>query len=395
MRGLLLHPAGVPVLVLCEDPAEDLWQGVLAAWGSLAPTTLEDADARASEGVRLVLLTVRPQAEALADYPQAREPSVIDSQDPLLAAERLTVHITMHVLKEYAGHKHLLHAAVLADPKTREAVALVAASGTGKTTAARVLGRDLTYLSDETAVIDRETLQVLPYPKPLSIIEDPALPKMQYDPAHRGLAVAAAETKYTLAHLVLLERDKNGEAPVSWERLPLADALFSVILQSSGVQQMPEGLKELAILVNRLGGAVKLKYSEIEEALPFFQQLLAGELPLEPLVQDFDYLQAPQRPEIGKSDQGVKLYQQTSGSEILATDEDYLMATRGQLARISIIGWDIWSAAQTPVTAEQLYEQMEDLYGEIHPNAFESALRDMVSQQMLEVTFRPEAEVTL
>ena len=54
-----------------------------------------------------------------------------------------------------------LHAAGLTDDRGR-VLALVAASGTGKTTAARILGRHLGYLSDETISVGAE-LEVLPY----------------------------------------------------------------------------------------------------------------------------------------------------------------------------------------------------------------------------------------
>ena len=51
----------------------------------------------------------------------------------------------------------------------------MAASGTGKTTAARTLGRHLGYLTDETVSVGPD-LDVLPYQKPLSVVVDPDVP---------------------------------------------------------------------------------------------------------------------------------------------------------------------------------------------------------------------------
>lgn len=389
MRGLLLHPADVPVLAVFEDDSDRLWEGSLRAWGSLAPQIVDPVTDADAEGVRLVVLTQRSAAEVVTAYPKGIETTTIDSADGALAAERLTVHVTMHLLKAHAGIKHLLHAAVLGDPESGQAVGLVAASGTGKTTAASILGASFAYLSDETAVVSTDDLSILPYPKPLSVIEDEQAPKVQYDPAHRGLKVAAPEQSYTLSHLVILDRDKTGQATVSWERLPLDEALFTIVLQSSGVQQMPQGLAELAGLLNRVGGAIKLTYSEITETLPFFRDLLAGRLDIPQLAPDFEYLRAPEPVTGGSS--GEKLYQRAAGTEGLAIGDSFLLTTSGRLSRVSIIGWDIWSFLETPQRADTIYAAMVELYGEIARLDFDTVLRAMVDGQMLKVTRHPDS----
>ncbi|MBF0807283.1 hypothetical protein E4U03_01435 [Rothia nasimurium] len=389
MRGLLLHPADVPVLVVFEDAADRLWEDSLRAWGSLTPQIIDPLTEAHAEDVRLVVLTRRSAADVVAAYPKGLETTTIDSSDEGLAAERLTVHVTMHLLKAHAGNKHLLHAAVLGDAESGQAVGLVAASGTGKTTAASVLGASFAYLSDETAVINVDDLSIMPYPKPLSVIEEENAPKVQYDPAQRGLQVAAPDSTYALSHLVILDRDKTGQSSVSWERLPLDDALFTIVLQSSGVQQMPQGLGELARLLNRVGGAIKLTYSEITETLPFFRDLLAGQLDIPPLTPDFDYLCAPE-PVTGGTN-GDKLYQRAAGTEGLAIGDSFLLATSGRLSRISIIGWDIWSFLEVPRYADDIYKAMVELYGDIARLDFDTALRGMVDGQMLKVIRQPDA----
>lgn len=389
MRGLLLHPADVPVLVVFEDASDRLWEDSLRAWGSLTPQVIDPLTEAHAEDVRLVVLTRRSAADVVAAYPKGLETTTIDSSDEGLATERLTVHVTIHLLKAHAGNKHLLHAAVLGDAKSGQAVGLVAASGTGKTTAASVLGASFAYLSDETAVVTIDDLSIMPYPKPLSVIEEENAPKVQYDPAQRGLKVAAPDSTYTLSHLVILDRDKTGQAPVSWERLPLDEALFTIVLQSSGVQQMPQGLAELAGLLNRVGGAIKLTYSEITETLPFFRDLLTGQLDIPQLAPDFDYLRAPEPATGGTS--GEKLYQRAAGTEGLAIGDSFLLTTSGRLSRISIIGWDIWSFLETPQRADTIYAAMVELYGEIARLDFDTVLRAMVDGQMLKVIRQPDS----
>lgn len=381
MRGLLLHPADVPVLVVFEDASDRLWEDSLRAWGSLTPQIIDPLTEAHAEDVRLVVLTRGSAADVVAAYPKGLETTTIDSSDEGLAAERLTVHVTMHLLKAHAGNKHLLHAAVLGDAESGQAVGLVAASGTGKTTAASVLGASFAYLSDETAVINIDDLSIMPYPKPLSVIEEENAPKVQYDPAQRGLKVAAPGSTYTLSHLVILDRDKNGQAPVSWERLPLDDALFTIVLQSSGVQQMPQGLGELARLLNRVGGAIKLTYSEITETQTFFRDLLAGKLDIPPVAPELEYLSATE-PVTGNAS-SENLYQRAAGAEGLAVGDSFLLTTSGRLSRVSIIGWDIWSFLEIPQPADTIYKAMVELYGDIARSDFDVVLQGMTDSQII------------
>lgn len=382
MRGLLVRPADVPVLILFEDTNPQLWHDACRAWASLDPEQVEGGAEQLVAGLRLVVLTQRPGAEVHADYADAVEISVIESQDGAWAAETLTVHITMHMLKAYAGSKHLLHAASLAHPETGQTVALVAASGTGKTTAASFLGTHFTYLSDETAVIEVGTLQIRPYPKPLSIIEQEGKPKKQYDPAGRGLLVAQPNRGFVLKHLVVLDRDKTGSASLSWERMSLADALFTVVEQSSGVQKMPRGLAELADLVNAVGGAIRLTYSEITDSLEFFESLLAGELDLAPEQGEYTYVETD--PATLTAVCEGPCYRRVSGTSGLETGEDFLVASAGQLTRTSVIGWDIWEKLAAPLSSEDLYAAMQELYGEVPRPDFDAVMEHMVGTGIVE-----------
>ena len=90
----------------------------------------------------------------------------------------------------------MLHSAVIGDPESKRALALVGVSGSGKTTASRFLGSKLAYLTDETAIISDEGF-VTPYPKPLSVIVDPNAPKEQQNPVEAGLNVVDPRTAAT------------------------------------------------------------------------------------------------------------------------------------------------------------------------------------------------------
>ena len=81
--------------------------------------------------------------------------------------------LTIASIRRRSGSCVMLHAAGLATDDGGT-VALVAGSGTGKTTAGRLLGRSLGYVSDETVAVEHD-LTVRPYPKPLSIVTDPTV----------------------------------------------------------------------------------------------------------------------------------------------------------------------------------------------------------------------------
>ena len=62
----------------------------------------------------------------------------------------LTSRITLAMIEQLVGRGVMLHAAVIGDPESKRAVALVGVSGSGKTTASRFLGSKFAYLTDET-----------------------------------------------------------------------------------------------------------------------------------------------------------------------------------------------------------------------------------------------------
>lgn len=165
---------------------------------------------------------------------------------------------TIAAIDHLAGTRLMLHAAGLEAAPGR-VVALVAASGTGKTTAAMTLGRTFGYVSDETVTCTFDGT-VTPYPKPLSI-GDPLTVKHQVSPDDAGLAELSGHP-LRLAGIALLERDPEGPAEPHIEELDVALACALLAPQVSYLSSMPTPLETLAGAIADVGGAVRIVYRE-------------------------------------------------------------------------------------------------------------------------------------
>lgn len=171
---------------------------------------------------------------------------------------RLSPAVTQAAIAHWAGDLMMLHAAALADPESGATAVLVAASGTGKTTASRTLGRRFAYVSDETAGITRDGL-VLPYRKPLSIIETGHL-KTQVAPSTLGLLATTRECR--IGALLLLDRHPDHAGPPTVTPVDTIDAIAAIAPQSSYLPSVERPLQRLAELVRLAGGAHRATYRE-------------------------------------------------------------------------------------------------------------------------------------
>jgi hypothetical protein len=187
----------------------------------------------------------------------------------------LTSQVTLAALRATRGHRVNLHAGGVADVR-RRVLAVVAPSGTGKTTATRALAGRLAYLSDETVSIDPDGT-VAPHPKPLSVIVDPDRPltKAQLSPDDLGLLPTPEEGR--LARLVVLHR--GGDGPRGLSRLGTADGLLQLIEQSSSLAQVAHPLQTLQALVDDCHGVWALTYDEITDHVDDLVDLLADPPP--------------------------------------------------------------------------------------------------------------------
>ena len=185
--------------------------------------------------------------------------------------------LTSASIARRTGHTLMFHAAGLAF-SGGETLALVAPSGTGKTTAARVLGRDLGYVTDETLAVETD-LTVLPYPKPLSVVDDPAEPtrKTEWSPDELGLRAPTGPLR--LAGVVLLHRDPGVDEP-ALDAVGLVEGAAEVLSQTSAVLALPEPMTRLARALTVGGGPWRLTYRDIGDCLALLTDLL--ERPAEP-----------------------------------------------------------------------------------------------------------------
>lgn len=173
--------------------------------------------------------------------------------------DRLSPRITGEAITRNAGKLIMLHACGLADPRTGAAVALVAPSGTGKTTATRALGGQWTYLSDETVAI-RPDRTVVPYPKPLSIVARHGDPTKQQRAASRMGLLTNGNTPH-LVSIVLLDRDPRGPT-CDVSPVPIVLALAGLAPQTSFLGFSEGPLQQLATLVKSVGGLRRVRYRE-------------------------------------------------------------------------------------------------------------------------------------
>jgi hypothetical protein len=209
--------------------------------------------------------------DALTDAEPTTDPVDADGRDVESVLHHLSPAVTTKAIDAMAGELVMLHAAALADPDSGRTAVLVAASGTGKTTASVTLGKTFAYLTDETAAITRDGI-VLPYRKPLSIIDGSHL-KKQIAPSALGLL--STELVGRLGALLVIERHPDHEGPPVVEPLDTVDAIAAIAPQSSYLPSMHKPLHRLAELIHLVGGARHVTYAESADLEPVLAHVLA------------------------------------------------------------------------------------------------------------------------
>lgn len=191
------------------------------------------------------------------------------------ALAMLSQDVTRAALAAQRGTMWMLHAAGLAWADGR-VVVLVAPSGHGKTTAARTLGRRLGYVSDETIAI-RSDGTIVPFRKPLSIIESSEGPKVQRAPSELGL-LPLPEAPLRLGALVVLARDPDAPAA---ELVPMSldEAVADILPQSSYLAEMASPLQTALGHIGSVGGVVRAVYRDASELYDLLERHLHGVQP--------------------------------------------------------------------------------------------------------------------
>ena len=388
---VVLRLAGAEVSVYLIDQSEAFIEGFKRAWEPLNPEFFETPD-EAYEAVS-------NHDQVLLVHPVSDTP-ILDIAQPLMGPfmkvgtlrvdsveqglQDLTSRITVAMIEQLVGSGVMLHSAVIGDPESKRALALVGVSGSGKTTASRFLGSKLAYLTDETAVISDEGF-VTPYPKPLSVIVDPNAPKEQQNPVEAGLNVVDPENRgYKLTRIVLISRDEQAKEP-RLERVPLHEALVFLSEQSSGLAKHPEGVVSLAKLVERCGGVWRLVYSEVEDTLPLVQDLLnGGELPGADEVESLEkYTVEDHLPGVYLNGTiAVSRMPGTSGVRV-GEDGPFLLLQDTALNELSEFAAECWLQAEGDISYDDLFARLAEIFEGLPAEAYDENLSALAAGSML------------
>lgn len=288
--------------------------------------------------------------------------------------------VTATAIDAGIGHRVMFHAAGLSDPETGRTVALVAPSGTGKTTGVAALGSQFGYVTDETVIIDPDSLAITPFPKPLSILGPSGQrPKTLFSPDELGLT--ATPQNPSLGAVVVLARDPDHDDAPHLQRLTLADALGHLVPQTSSLAALDRGLATLARVMDRVGGCNLLRYREINTVGPLLEELLAAEPVQEsPTWTAVDLPVGGHVEEITNTPTAPAGYvQRAPADDLLALPNDCLaVLVDSNFMVLQGLGPVIRGSLDQPIPLDTLVDQLAS-----HPEAPEGAermVRDAVAQ---------------
>ena len=195
----------------------------------------------------------------------------LTEQTRLVGLTSLTQAVTRAAIAEQSGRLLMFHAGALSNLETGATVAYVAPGGTGKTTITTTLGRGRGYISDETVALTRSG-EVQPYPKPLSV-RRPEGGKDEVPPGSLGLRPASRPPR--LSALLAVRRDPEHVGPAAVRRVGLLDAIASLSPETSALAALPEPLRSLRDVLERVGGLVQVTYREAVQLDDLLAEALA------------------------------------------------------------------------------------------------------------------------
>lgn len=361
-------------------------------------------DIPAADDVRRIR-TQWSRCMAPAEAPVASTVPYSPFDDPDLRDYSLASALTLAGITESAGSRLMLHAAGVADRDTGRVAVLVAASGTGKTTAAhRLCAAGFGYVTDETVSIGADD-DVLPYPKPLSVVINGDAPhhKSQHGPDDLGLEPCPPQARAGL--VVLLDRDRDpatdpatdSDAGPTLEQVPLLDGLLELIPQTSALPAMRRPLQSLAGTLQRAGGVWRLRYREIEDTAPLLREVLHSRTPDPSDVvafEPFDDRSSRPTPEpVADTEQDPELSDtacviRAPYVDAVGIDDEIVVLSGAHPIRLSGLGSTIWAGCARATSVEQLTELSVAEHGH-HPRAahlVRDAIRELLLHNVLQRT---------
>lgn len=336
----------------------------LRAGAGRATVTLADPEAAAVASVVWNRCALTPDStQPVSPIRGMASSGLWDSDTPAPGRSDAVVRdVTQAAITAGVGRSIMLHAAGLADFATGRTLALVAPSGTGKTTAVAALGQHYGYVTDETVIIDPTTLAITPYPKPLSLLGPQRRhPKTLVSPDEIGLG-ATPEQPY-LHRVVVLMRSPEHHGVPQVSHLTMPEALGHLVPQSSSLGVLERGLVQLATVLDRTEGCLAVRYQQATDMRPLLDALLGRNNGLSPVVWRHPdmaerFLQAHHT---GTEAAPGTLYR-TAYDDALHFDEDDAIAVLhgAQFTVLTGLGALIWDMLSIPYPPQKLVDELAD-----------------------------------
>lgn len=292
--------------------------------------------------------------------------------------------VTTAVIRQLLGTRLLLHAGAVEHPDLGT-VLVVGPSGAGKSTSTVALGQGATYLTDELTILDPHDRKVTAHPKPVSRVVRP-----EADPAAASGTAGRHKRDFPLAdlglrpgltgaapsHVLILDRqgDAGAPVPVSARRTPPGEALHVLVAQSSSTWRVTRGLARLTEMLDDVGGALTVRYTEASD--------LVRQLP--DLVRE-PALRTPWRHARGRRPDAPAAghHAVASFADAIVFEDSVAVLTEGRLVTIDGLGALLWDVLEMdgPLTTAALLETLTSLLGDdpqaaAHMEAALSSLRD-------------------
>jgi hypothetical protein len=304
--------------------------------------------------------------EPLDEPPVARveaSPSPPDLRD---AAEYgLATQVTMAALRATRGRHLNFHAGGVADAEGR-VLALVAPSGTGKTTATRLLAQRLGYLSDETVSLDPDG-RVYPHAKPLSVIREPDGPRAKQQLAPDDLGLQPTKENARLARLVVLRRGRP--EPRGLVPLETVEGVLELVEQSSSLTDLADPLATLLRLVDGAGGVWALEYDEIEQHIDTLVDFLAADLPTGASVERARHPGRAQTSPVPED-----RLARAPWRDAVEMGDEVVVLLESRAVRLDHLAASLWLELDEPLTLHALTRAAQQRHGD-HPEAEELVAR--------------------
>lgn len=282
---------------------------------------------------------------------------VDDEQDLIrLYGNQVAAASVDQALNSALGELLLFHAAGLARPDGR-VLTLVAASGTGKTTAARTLGQHFGYVSDEVVAAELDGT-IRPFPKPLQILVGTQLPKHAFGPEELGLKPAGDNLR--LGPVVLLNR-QAGETP-RLERCPYPEALAKIVPQTSSLHRLPQPLQHLCRHFDSCGGVWQLTYGEIADAVDLLREAPFAPLTDAPAWQTVPLTEPVEAAPIAPTT-GVATWQRAKVLDAIRYGDTTSVLLGQNFMVLQGPGQLLWHLTEQPRTLPELVDALVQTYG--------------------------------